>query len=101
MFARITVLDFLPDAAQRGFDVVQRTIVPSIRAQPGFRGLLLLRDSQTGGATVVTLWASRADMEATATGNYPVQLAKIEPLLSGPPTRHTYEVADASLALPP
>ena len=50
------------------------------------------------GATVVTLWASLEAMEATATGNYPAQLAKIEPLLAGPPARHVYEVADAGLA---
>jgi heme-degrading monooxygenase HmoA len=97
MFARITVLEFLPDQAEQGFDIVKQSIVPSIREQQGFKGLLLLRDQKTGSASAVTLWESQADMDATATGNYPVQLAKISGLLAGPPTRQIYEVTEVSL----
>jgi hypothetical protein len=45
----------------------------------------------------VTLWESEADVEASAAGNYPVQLAKLQGLLAGPPTRHVYEVKAVSL----
>ena len=97
MFARITALHFLPDKAEQGFDIVQHAIVPTIKEQGGFKGLLLLRDPQTGSATAVTLWDSEADMQASASGNYPVQLAKVSELLSGQPTRHIYEVKEVSL----
>jgi heme-degrading monooxygenase HmoA len=97
MFARITVLEFLPDEAEQGFDIVKQSIVPSIREQHGFKGLLLLRDQKTGSASAVTLWESVADMDATAAGNYPVQLAKISGLLAGAPTRQIYEVTEVCL----
>ncbi len=36
-------------------------------------------------------------MEATVTGNYPVQIAKVRDFLTGPPTRSTYEVEEVSV----
>jgi hypothetical protein len=53
MFARITALHFVPDKAEQGFDIVQHSVVPTIKEQAGFKGLLLLRDPETGGATTV------------------------------------------------
>ena len=97
MFARVTRLEFQPDKAEEGFDIVQHSIVPSIKEQQGYKGLLLLRDPKTGSATTVTLWESEADMAATTTGNYPVQVAKVSGLLSTPPTRDVYEVRDVSI----
>lgn len=97
MFARVTLLQFQPDKANEGFDIVQNSIVPSIKEQNGFKGLLLLRDPKTGSATTITLWESEADMAATATGNYPTQVAKLAGLLSAQPTRDIYEVEDVSI----
>ena len=59
--------------------------------------MLLLRDPLTMSATTLTLWDSEADMEASATGNYPVQLAKREGLLAGTRVRNICEVTDISL----
>jgi heme-degrading monooxygenase HmoA len=87
----------LPEQAEHGFEIVQQSIVPSIKEQPGYKGILFLRDPQTGAATAVTLWESEADATAAATGNYPAQLAKVQGLLAGPPTRHLYEVTEVSL----
>ena len=97
MLARITHLQFHPDKAEQGVEIVRQSIVPTIKEQRGFKGILLLRDRETGGATVVTLWESEADMEATVTGNYPVQIAKVREFLIGPPTRSTYEVEEVSV----
>jgi hypothetical protein len=97
MLARITTLRFRPDKAGEGFGIVQHSIVPTIKEQRGFRGLLLLGDSLTGSATTVTLWDCEADMEASATGNCPVQLAKLDGLLAGTPARDIYEVKDINL----
>ena len=97
MFARITTLRFRPETDEQGFELVAHSIAPTIKEQHGFKGLLLLRDSSTGSATTVTLWESEVDMEVTARGNYPVQLAKISGLLAGAPTRQIYEVKEVSL----
>jgi heme-degrading monooxygenase HmoA len=97
VFARLTELEFLPDNVEDGFRLVRDSIVPTIKEQGGFRGLVFLRDPQTGSASVLSLWDSEADMDATVTGNYPVQIAKVSTLLSGPPKRRIYEVAGFSL----
>jgi quinol monooxygenase YgiN len=97
MFARITTLRFRPDTDGQGFDIMEHSIVPSIKEQPGCKGLLLLRDPSTCNATTVTLWDSEAAMAASASGNYPLQLAKLDGLLAEPPRRDKYEVKDISL----
>ena len=48
MFARMTALHFQPEKAEQGFDIVQHAIVPTIKEQGAFKGLLLLRDPVTG-----------------------------------------------------
>ena len=56
-----------------------------------------MRDAKTGNGTLVTLWDAEADMEMSASGNYPTQIAKLQGLLAGPPTREIYEVAEVSV----
>jgi len=97
MFARITLAQFQPDKADQGFDILQHSILPTIKEQHGYKGLLLLRDPKSGNGTLVTLWEAEADMEMSASGNYPTQIAKLQGLLAGPPTREIYEVAEVSI----
>jgi heme-degrading monooxygenase HmoA len=96
MFARITTLRFVTEVSNRGFNVLQESIVPTIKQQHGFAGLLLLRGPGSDCATTVTLWESAAAFEASATGNYPLQIAKLEGLLAGPPTRQIFDVEEIS-----
>ena len=97
MFARITLAQFQPDKAQQAFDVVQKSVEATIKEQHGYKGLLLLRDPKTGDATLVTLWEAEADMEMSESGNYPTQVAKLQGLVSAPPTREIYEVEELSV----
>jgi hypothetical protein len=97
MFARMTGLHFLPHNAEQGFGILQDAIVPTNKEEAGFKGLVLLRDLATWSATAVTLWESEADMQASASGNYPIQLAKVSQLLSGQPTRRIYVIKEISL----
>jgi heme-degrading monooxygenase HmoA len=97
MFARMTTLQFQPGKAQEGFDVLQNSVVPTIKDQHGFKGLLLLRDTSTGAAAALTFWEAEGDIAASASGNYPVQLQKLTGLISGPPMRAIYNVEELSL----
>jgi hypothetical protein len=97
MFCRVTLAEFLPEKADEGFAVVRDSVLPTIKEQHGFQGLMLLRDPITGSATMVTLWEAEADMEMSASGNYPTQVAKLQPFLARPPSRVIYEVAELSL----
>lgn len=99
MFARMTTLQFQPGKAEQGFDVLRNSVVSTIKEQHGFKGLVLLRDASTGDAAALTLWEAEADMAASASGNYPVQLQKLTGLITGPPTRTIYNVEE--LSLPP
>jgi heme-degrading monooxygenase HmoA len=97
MFARLTELQFIAAKADEGFAIVRDSIVPSIKEQHGFKGLLLLRDARTGSASVLSLWESEADMDATAAGNFPIQMAKVSALVAGQPSRRVYEVSELSI----
>jgi heme-degrading monooxygenase HmoA len=65
MFARVITAQ----AGAEGFDGVVRLAreqVPSARQQPGFRGFYLLTDAETGKMMTISLWETRAEMEAVA-----------------------------------
>jgi hypothetical protein len=70
MFARLTEMQFLPEMAGEGFGIVQDPVVLDYQRTAGLRGIVVLRDSNAGSASVLSLWESEADMDATATGNY-------------------------------
>ena len=97
MFARMTTLQFQPGKAEQGFDVLRNSVVPTIKEQHGFKGLVLLRDASTGDAAALKFWEAEADMAASASGNYPVQLQKLTGLITGPPTRTVHNVEEVSL----
>jgi heme-degrading monooxygenase HmoA len=97
MLARMTTLQFQPGKAEQGFDVLRNSVVPTIKEQHGFEGLVLLRHSSNGEAAVITFWEAEADMAASASGNYPVQLQKLTELITGPPMRAIYSVEELSL----
>lgn len=91
MPARVTMLQFLPEKAAEGLDVFVNSVVPSIKEQQGFKGLVLMTDPPAGRAAVLTTWETEADMQATVTGNYPTQIAKLSGLLTEPLSRESYE----------
>jgi heme-degrading monooxygenase HmoA len=67
MFARVITAQ----AGAEGFDGVVRLAreqVPGAREQPGFRGFYLLTDAETGKMMTISLWETRAEMEAVAAG---------------------------------
>ena len=97
MFARMTALQFQPGMAEQGFEVLQNSVVPTIKEQRGFLGLVLLRNATSGDAAALTFWEAEADMAASASGNYPTQLKKLNGLIAGPPTRAIYTVEELDL----
>jgi hypothetical protein len=92
MYANVATLTLQPGAIDRCLAISRDLIQPRLHEQPGFRGWLLLGD---GEATVlsVSLWATRADLEA-AGGSALVReaMAGLAPLLAGAPTRQAYQV---------
>jgi heme-degrading monooxygenase HmoA len=67
MFARVITAR----TTGSGFDDLVRAAereLPGARERPGFAGYQLLTDDATGTALIVSLWATREDLEAVAAG---------------------------------
>jgi heme-degrading monooxygenase HmoA len=67
MFARVITAQ----ASEDGFDDVIRLAnqeLPGARQRPGFAGYFLLTDDSTGNVIIISLWHTREDMKAVASG---------------------------------
>ncbi len=73
--------------------VYREEVVPAAREQPGFKGVLLLTDPQTGIGLSITLWATEADRAAgEETGFFDEKIEKFSSLLTDTPVRRHYEL---------
>jgi heme-degrading monooxygenase HmoA len=94
MHARVT----FGNAEQAKFDeivkVMRDSVLPAMKKQKGFKGMFHLANRSTGKGMTIGLWNTEADMTAgESSGFYREQVAKVTPLLAGPPTMEHYEVS--------
>jgi heme-degrading monooxygenase HmoA len=74
--------------------IYQDSIAPTAKEQKGFKNAILLTHPDTGKYVSITLWETKADMEAgEASGYLQEQVAKAGPTLAGSPVRETFEVS--------
>jgi quinol monooxygenase YgiN len=93
MHARVTTARVRPGQAAEATRLVREELLPTARAQPGFRGFLHLADAAAGRVLLLTLWDSEEALEeGEAGGYYRRQLAKLGEVLRGQPTRETLAV---------
>ena len=97
MFARMAWLEFREKKGDQALRVLQNKVLPAVKRRKGYRGVLLLRDLNTGNATLVTLWDERDDMVLDPAEHYPAQTPELQELLAGPAPREYYEVKELSL----
>jgi heme-degrading monooxygenase HmoA len=70
------------------------SVVPAMREQPGFRGILVLTDPETDEGCAVGLWETEDDARVFEdSGAYQEQIAKLGGLLAERPVRKVYEVS--------
>jgi len=94
MYARVTIAQVQPGKTGEGVSIVRDSVLPAAKQQKGFKGLLQLTDPATGKAITVTLWETKADLDAgEASGYYQSQLAIAAALLTGQPVHEIYEVS--------
>jgi len=94
MNARVTFATAEPAKVDEIIKVMRDSILPVAKKQKGFKGLFHLTNRNTGKGMVIVLWNTEADMTAGETsGYYREQVAKVAPLLSGPPTMEHYDVS--------
>jgi len=87
-------MQVLPDSMKEAVHIYRDSVIPAAEEQQGFRGALMLTDSDTGVGISVSLWESEADMLASeASGFFHKQIEKLDALFTNTPVRKHYEVS--------
>ena len=99
MFARLTLIEI--DTVRVDMDAAVRVyldeVLPEVREQPGYAGVLVLTTPEGRGA-LLSFWDSSEAADASATtGFYPDVLERYVTLFRSPPGRERYEVEFAEL----
>jgi hypothetical protein len=64
-FVRLNTVVGTPEKVDNAIKFVQNQVLPELKAQKGFRGLIMNVDRMTGRSTVSTIWDTLADLEAS------------------------------------
>jgi len=83
-----------PGKMDQAIGMYRESVLPTLKAQKGFKGLYWLSDRGTDKYTVITLWESEADMKATETsGLLQEVIANLGAFVATPPVIQHYEVS--------
>jgi len=94
MYARVTMLSAKKGKAAEAVRIYETSILPSAKAQKGYRGSYVLVDWEGDKGIAVTFWESEKDALANEENlYYQEQLVKLMNLFAGPPIREGYDVA--------
>ena len=95
MHARVSTAQYQLDKLDEGIQIYRESVLPEMRQQSGFKGVMALVDRSTGKAISLSLWETETDARASGVGSAYMQenLAKLAPLFAAAPVIETYEVA--------
>jgi quinol monooxygenase YgiN len=94
MHARVFSAQIQPSKLDDVIQLVQNSIIPAAKAQGGFKDLILLVDSSTDKAMIVSQWASEADRAASESNGFlREQLAKLSAFVAGPPSTERFTIS--------
>jgi heme-degrading monooxygenase HmoA len=99
MFARVTLVevDTVRVDLETALENYQANVLPEVRNQPGYAGVLVLTNPDGNGA-IVTFWDTVDAAQATAkAGFYSDVLQQHMTMFKAPPGRERYEVRIAEL----
>ena len=94
MFARLTTFQIKKDKIEEGTDLFNKSVVPPLKSQKGFKKVYLLVNEKTGDGVTIGLWETEADALASEHNLfYQEQLIKFMGMLSDPTyIREGYQV---------
>lgn len=93
MYARVSSVQLQPGRGDEGPRLWQERLLPRLKEQKGFKGLILMRDQEAGRGMSITFWEAAADAQVLESGRFAEELrTATRPLLAGPPTIAGYEV---------
>ncbi len=94
MYVQLTRARYQPGKLDEAVAIIRDSVLPAAREQQGFRSAYFAIDRETNTGVGISLWETKADVEAIATsGFYQEQVGKMASLLVGSPQREIMEVA--------
>jgi heme-degrading monooxygenase HmoA len=94
VYASVAVFRVRPGKTEEAVRIYLSSVLPAIRKQQGFQGVLALTNHEIDEGYAITLWDTEDDAEAyESSGTYREQIAKFGSTLAEPPTRKIYEVS--------
>ncbi len=70
VFARVTLGEALPERLDEMTREIREHVLPALKMQDGFTGILVLADRKSGKVRAVTLWESEQAMNTTEEAAY-------------------------------
>jgi hypothetical protein len=92
VYARTTTVHGDPGAIDDGVAFLRDRVMPAVEGLPGYVGLSMLADRDTGRCIATTSWADEAAMTASAEQLRPLR-ARFAEILGGAVDLHTWEIA--------
>ena len=93
MFARFTITQVDVDKIDETIKLYEDSVIPTAKAQKGFRGITLFTDRKTGKGYSISIWDSEEDAIANEqSGYYKEQVGTFAEYMTAPPVQEGYEV---------
>ena len=94
MHAGVTSFRVRPGRMGEAVRTYVGSVIPAMREEQGFRGVLVLTDPETDEGHTIALWETKDDAEALeSSGKYHYHVAKLSGVFAEPPVRKVYEVS--------
>jgi heme-degrading monooxygenase HmoA len=94
MYARAVNVQLKSGKIDEASYIVKDAIVPVLKQQKGFKGQLLLTQSDTGKAISINMWETEDDLTVFETSAlYRELMGKLAGVLAGPPAGERYLVS--------
>lgn len=94
MYARVATVHVQREKLDDAIRVYDEQVVPALQEQPGFEGVELLVNRETGHGISITRWTTReAQLASETSGFYRDQVAHFRGLFDATPIREIYEIA--------
>ena len=99
MHGRVVSVQVEPAKLGEAAELYRDSVVPAAQQQPGFRGAMLLTDSESGNAISVTFWDTEEHLvRGQESGFYQDQIAKFAEYLVRLPDQQGYELSVMSMS---
>jgi heme-degrading monooxygenase HmoA len=93
MHARVVTSQLQPGKKDEWIRIARDSIVPALKEQKGFKGFIMLADTNSDKSIAYSMWETEADLKASETsGFYQEQVAKLKAVLATPPARQICEL---------